>query len=358
MRKYRNLMTSASPRPFLIFAFLAFPMAALAQESQLAGREVTLTLLKQRAPSTTRLPEGEVKLITQKVTVRRTENIRRLLKANGIHLDANSLSLVYDLNPALDDAAAIKPGTILTLPRVTGGRALQKALSQGDLVIFTVDQKMKNELRGNIERLKELAPRVSDLDSTRFGNPEGKETTLRSIEGILGSLDVVRKGLILSHQFLVSKELLGQLAADAELLRTLLEGAVSAGNQLGAAQQEQIQILEQDLQVKMAAFNEARGDELLSRQDVRVVVKTIKPEDGSQVPNLRIYYAREAFYKRGEEKAFGKLSSPAEEVLPMGNYRMWARRDGNPSPVSEAIPVAVRKKADGNFYYVDLTINH
>ena len=338
----------------LVGLTLTPPAHAQVRENQIAGRDVSMSLLK-RGVTPINLPPGSG-LVTEKVRLTRIQSIPSLLRARSIVSDAESLSLVYELNPSLEQSVSIKAGSMLILPKLTGGITLQKALRSGDLVALTVDRNLKNQLRSSIDRIKELAPRVSTLEAARFQNPAARDETIRSIESIADSLDTIRRSVILTSQIPLSKGMLDQLVADTERMKSLLEGTLVSGHQLTSAEQREIILIQQDLRLKLEVFNESRGDSL-ANQDVRVIVKTIKADNSSPVPNLRIYFIREAWYQTAREATpFAKVTPAAEQMIQAGQYRLWALRDGDPSPVSEVLKVIVRKGADGGPYLVDLLI--
>ena len=352
----QELLKFAMTTTLLLCPLLGVPdlQTKVSDDSRLMGRDISMVLLKQSDSSRTTLADGNVKLTVHQVTVRQGASVRALLQSNGIYADANSLGLIYDLNPGVDSLASPKPDSTLILLKVAGGRELQKQLSSGYLVALTVDQKLKDDMRKNVERLTALAPRIASLEPNRFGNAGAKEAVVKSIDNTMSSLKVVKRGLAPNSQFPLSNEILTQIAGEVEILLSILD----PDQNLSAANQVQIGLIDKDLQVKMRAFEEIRSGELPGRwPEVRVVVTTLKSGDQGQVPSLRVYYVAEALYGRpGLEKTFDKLSSPTDRIIPEANYRIWAGRGDDPSPVSDVRKVEVRKDPSGRELTVELLI--
>src|SRR5690242_9182601 len=85
------------------FAFLSSQIKAAPPEIVLAGRSINIDLVTDDDElNQTAWPNEQVILTTDTVTVKKGDSIAGLLKAKGIRPDAESYTLVYDLNPKLE----------------------------------------------------------------------------------------------------------------------------------------------------------------------------------------------------------------------------------------------------------------
>src|SRR5262245_57435815 len=296
------------------------PVAALCQPQ--LGEDISLSLMRPSDASTRRLPDGAAKLGTATATVKAGDTIAKLLRANGIYPNGDSIGIVYRLNPAVKTFTSLPPGSMLTLPKVTGDARLRQALARGELVVVSANDQLKREVRTAATDLAETAAVVSRLDPDRF-EASGRDATVRSLNAIVDSLDIIRK-IIINGNFPLDRSLLRQMSEQANLVRTTLRAFPASAEKLSAADQETIKLVEEDLELKAGIFEETRGGDAVQKPPlgVRVVVQTIK-DDGSPARNLRICYIPAALFGK-EPGIFGKVSSPADEMIPAGNYRMWA----------------------------------
>jgi hypothetical protein len=139
-------------------------------------------VLDRRAETATASPATiETPLAHVAMRVRRGDSLRQLLDAQGILLDGNALSLVYQLNPNLLTVDPLPPGRDLTLPSVRGNQELQHYLKSGSRFRVSVASSVKQDLRRTGESLQALALRAHELPAATWGGESDRQTALASI---------------------------------------------------------------------------------------------------------------------------------------------------------------------------------
>ena len=97
---------------FLFLASIADLCGAAPNEATIAGRLVSISLVKADDLSPAPWPDEASQLTTEVVVVQPNANICDLLTANGIEPDVEAFTLVYDLNPSLMKIDPLPGGSI------------------------------------------------------------------------------------------------------------------------------------------------------------------------------------------------------------------------------------------------------
>lgn len=326
--------------------------------TQTHGLDASIVLIRPIDGSSITLKEEEMGLATEKVVVKDGDSVENLLISNGIYADAESIGVVYDLNPNLD-AKSIRSTSELILPKVTGGKELLHAFDDGYMAFLTPDKEMKKHFFNNSKSLEGLTENISVLGLHLFENAEYKEKFTKSVAYTIESLDTIGT-VIKTRGRHFSSEVLRQINSETKLLSTILDRAILEDRKLSETDWERIKLIEEDMQIKMRAFDEKMGPgELPPRwREAIVVVRTLNVYTGNEVHNLRVYYVPVALYGIGEEDTFDQVTSPTEErMLPEANYRIWAGNPGDTAPLSDIKKLKVRKTSKEKKILVELTIN-
>lgn len=319
--------------------FLAdYAPAQQEQQVQLEGLPVTLSLVK-RTPTQTRMdwPKEQISLTAESVAVG-DMTIHELLKAAHIFPDVEAFTMVYVLNPEIEELREIKVPRI-RIPKVTGGPQLAAAFTDGFVVLLTVDKEKKERFNTNVKRLAELVE-ISKTKPETFPVVPTPDSVINSLSATSAILVGINQRLTQRFGRPISTEGLGQLNAQVELLNEIL-----TKSKIGSCDAEKILAIEKDVKLKGRAFSEvAAGDAPDAPPDVLVTVKTLRA--GNPVPNLRIYYVAEALKdNESEVHPFGVLSSPANKKLPEADYCFWASVDPQRSPVTNVLCLEIRRTA-------------
>jgi hypothetical protein len=332
---------------------------AAAQTSSPAGGDVTLAVVAEDGvtPVSTD-PSAPLVLSVERHVVKAGDTVAQLLKANGIVPDAEAFGLVYDLNPSLKSAKEVATGLELLLPTVRAGEMPLKA---GRLVVLTVDASLKEELLAKLDALDKTIASVSGLGVERFHSEEERRATLASLKEIGKSFGVV-EDVVTGRVRPVSREVLGQLSAEAELLQATLARFAQPNHKPAAEDLSAVRLVEADLKVKRQTLTDVRdANEPPSRWREVLVVVRIVSQDGGPVSNLRVYYVPEALKGREQfVRSFDTLGSPSQRSLPEANYLIWAGAPGQDAldaAASEVKRLALRKTSDDPLS-LDLMVIH
>src|SRR5947209_6569778 len=285
MPTYRLQLKVLGLSGLFMFCLSGSLLTTAAQENPLAGRDIATTLVRDNGQS--------VVLIVQKTIVKPGANIKQLLKANGVFPDADAFGLVYDLNPKLDKLDPIAPGTELLLPKAQSGGP-GPALPAGFLISLTVDKRLKDEVLTKLDALNNVVATATHFPVTKFNNEEDQRAVLVSIADLKQSSEIIAN-VIAGKVQPVSSEVLNQIKTEVEILQPTLNGLAQGEQKLSDRDREIIKLVADDLQIKQKTFSEIRDASELSGRwpEVRVFVNTLRPDDGSTVANLTIYYESE-----------------------------------------------------------------
>jgi hypothetical protein len=342
-------------RMLIALVLLGSPAASVAQESQLEGLNVTMSLVKRTDRTPGAWPAEAIQLAVERTKIKEGETIHALLRARGILPDVEAFTVVYALNPDLQSLSPLPAEMELKLPMAQGGDTLQAALRQDYLVALTVDQKLKRDFSENVKKLATLTDRVTRLNVIRFTSAGARTESFQALRNINDTLAFMSQLLARRNGRPITNEALSQLNAQMELLSALLELFLSSGRKLQAAEEQSIRAVAEDVAIKKRAFVQVAAGEPPARYpEVKVEVKTLK--EGKDVPDLRVYYVpKNLKVDRTYWRSFDRKSSPADRWLPEAAYYVWAARDPDPTPVTNEHLLEALKNAEGKIV-VELTV--
>jgi hypothetical protein len=353
------------PQFFVMSSFLVVTLIsghvnrAVAQTTP-TRRQMSFALATSDGKVVKLLPRKSVRVVPRKVVVQAGETIQSLLARNSIHYDGSSLSIVYDLNPTLEDAASIKEGGTIVLPFLVGGTDVRRNRRHGYFVAITVDRDLKHALLRNCDRMKTLGQHLSEQTGD-----SGNAAIWPAVKEMLDSLEIIKKAVRENIQPL-THDSLSQLRDETDLMIGILKKVV-AGEDAAVVYRvykPAIDNVKKDLSVKVESFTDIKGpNQPPERQrDVRVVVNTVG-SDGRPVGTVRIYYIGEALFGSSKypPKTFTTITNPTEKNINEGDYMIWAGDPANATKLSEPVMINIRKNQvangrSGTALYVDIAI--
>jgi hypothetical protein len=286
-----------------------------------------MTLVKADDLSPAVWPEGKTNLKQVSAVVRNDTNIYMLLQANGIAPDSEAFALVYDLNPGLKDANKVRPNTPLTLPSVTGDASLLKLLQNGYLVELTLDPRIHSELNQRIDAFQGLLPSISESTA----DPEAQS----QIRGLIAWYQQIGRRFKRRTAPPLRQASLIQLRDEADVLSSILQGALQQHRQVSSTERQQIAVIYEDIKLEMMQFGEILAGAAPTPQNFFAVTVNIKGADSSLLDGLRVYYTYNGLYRMLPAEppitsfGFKQLGSGKSENLLMKNYQIWAAKDGD-----------------------------
>ena len=277
-------------------------------------------------------PAESISLTAQSVSVGR-KTIHELLRDNHISPDVEAFSIIYALNPQIQELRQLNVPR-LKIPKIEGGRSLNAVFAQGSIVFLTLDKERKDQFNENTKELTGLIQIIAGFKSEKFQDPSIRKPVVNSLKHIASALDDINEKLVHRYGRPLPTEVLSQLNAETELLVRLLSTKALPGTKIEKWELDKIVNVEKDIRVKHAAYAEvASGDAPPRWPEVTITVETLRGE--RKVRGLRIYYVPVALKgDDGEIKSFGILSTPSNQSLPEADYCFWAARDPNKTPVT------------------------
>lgn len=323
--------------------------------------DISFELIQLSDETTESLDSAEVQIKVEEVQFKKGDTLSSLLMGVGIFPDAEAYGALYRLNPNLDPKT-IEPGTILRIPIVKGNDKLLAHIEEGKRLLVNFDTALKKNLEATIKRINSLFSEFSSLPSSSFPTIDGQNTTVMQVEQIVGWLRIVRVEFKLkSHP--LNSDTLRQIQGEAELLESIMKKAVEQQEQLTEEDIGLLNEIYENMKVRMTTFNEAMGpgESPPKWREVLVQVRVLDPKTRQEVNQiLRVYFVSLALYSKRDEYAepFRKLSSPIEQLLPEGNYNIWATNlsFGDRIPATEIVLLKVRKQPGDRAMIVELPL--
>jgi hypothetical protein len=332
-----RLLTSPT---LIILIALLIPLKVFAQKTSpvanIAGRQVSLELVKRKDLSPVKWPDENVTLTIDNVEIKEGEIVPRLLEARGIVPDNESYTLFYDLNPQLDNLEQLNPHSKYKLPKVAGGPLLAESLKKGHLVLLTVDEGLKTELKNNSKAMTSLAQKFSGLGRRRFDEPRTSEAAKRYVKDLAGWYDGISLTITRRKAMPIRRVSLVQMVNEAEALTRILSRAVNSKHKVSPADYEQITLIHQDIGAIADKWIETMGNNLPPAESQYEVEVVIRGKDSSAVRNVRVYYVMNGYYLEPptnppvKSSAFPGLGERVSATLSVHNWKIWVARDGEP----------------------------
>jgi hypothetical protein len=317
------MKTNLQSAVLCFFILVVLPaIKALPISTDLEGARVTMSLAPRTAvKDEVAWPNEPIVLSVRSVPVK-GRTIQELLRSNHISPDVEAYGLVYRLNRDLTNLNDL-PVSEIRLPTVQGGRELERMLSNGYIIIVTVDVNAKQSFTQSVERLSTLIQDPSRLAASRFAHGEKATASIQSVNLVSDRLNRIGERVTQRYGPVIPAEALRQLDGETRHLNDIL----SANKKIGSSEYAFIDKVRKDVELKSRPFVEAAAGEAPSRWP-EVIVKVTTMKAGHEVPGLRILYVPEALRKYPAEfRSFGNLSSPSKESLPEADYCFWAIRD-------------------------------
>lgn len=359
-------------KPYSLFTFLFvtlfFPSLQLLAEvdppeTEMAGRTVSMELVKAEDVSPASWPNETIALTTQIVITKAGDNIFKLLAATGIRTDTEAYTLIYDLNPNITTLDPLPPNTKLILPKVVGHTLLRQALGNGHLVMLAVDAKAKTQLRSETEAIKELSARFAKLKSGRFADETKKQETINYVQELSGWLELISKTIAQRKAPPLRKATLLQIVNEAEVLRTILERALASKQKMSATDQAQISAIQEDFDELIKTWDQTMQLDLPPAEPQFNVVVEIKGGDADRIKYLRVYYVANGQFRDPPTNPpvrsanFNGLGAESSVMLPIKKYKIWAAKDGDPGHrLTPPTLLLVKKPPSGNTIRVELSL--
>ena len=277
-------------------------------------------------------PDETIQLTSQSVQVPAGITIHELLLAANIYPDVESFTLVYALNPELQDLRKLSIPRI-TIPKIEHGPKLGAVFERGFQVWLTVEKDKKQQLNESVQKLTTLIETVSNFEAVKFQNPAVRDEFLTSLKSSLVILDGIAEQVRERYGRTIPQSMLLELNAETELIIKIISHRLTGASKFNGADQELVKKIDEDLKRKARAFQETAnaGDPSPQPDTIEVSVRTVR--GGQLIPNLRIYYFPEL--TKVPVGKFGVLTtnnpnSPAKARVGNGDYCFWAVRDEAP----------------------------
>ena len=337
-----------------IILLLASTAAFSWEETTLAGRSVSVGLVRSSDFSPSPWPSGDFRLTAATIVTRQNANVFDLLTANGIQPDVEALTLVYDLNPSLKKLDPLPESVNLVLPKLSG-EALEQILRGEYRVVLTVDRTIRDEMAKSLSELQELSTRFAALADERFANPSGRGASERNVRELVVWFEHIQRTFLQRTGPPLRRQTLLGLRDEAAALNSILVPIARGGEKVNQAAQEEIEGIYKDVQVQMTKYDNIMAGEPPTAEVRYEVMVTIR--NGDQIKDPQVYYAWEGLFRKPPKAPL--MIQPFEAAvsgsLTFGDYVIWVGTPDHPfPPLTDQKPIRIEGPA-GNTRKMVLT---
>lgn len=296
--------------------------------------DIALALVRGAERRSLVIGQSDVALRSDRLLPAPGTSIESLLSDVGFLVDAESMGLVFCLNPHMRSGVDLHPKQVLVLPHIIGGAGLRQALDQGFRIEVTLDSALKVRLFALRQSYKSVWPELLQPKVDHSRECAGASDELRrSLESIDEHISVFAQ-VVAERARPLGPALLRQVVAEMEILLAALSRTP------GGAIDTLVTLVEQDLRAKAAGLATPRGpNEPMPRwPEAWLRVRTLRQtaEGRIEVGGLRVRYAPIAIADKEEfQEELDTLSSPAEGSVPEGDYLLWASSPASKVALSE-----------------------
>jgi len=242
----------------VIIFLLLCPTVSRGKETGVASLNISMDLMNQRDKTSRSLPEGSTKLTSQKIIFKESDSIEKLLTANGISADGESIGILYRLNPDLD-FKSIKAGSEIILPIIKDRQKLTNEFSGGYLVALRLDKELKQDFLRALSELKTSAGETSGLKLQQFESPEAKDKFVGTTKSIVKKIEAFKWAVIYRTRPL-SSAMLQQMLYEAEQVQLVLIKIIKDNQEVSKADFETLDLVEKNMNIRMKALVEEKGE--------------------------------------------------------------------------------------------------
>ena len=311
-----------------------YAFAAEAPSFEIAGRTVSLGLVRSSDRALVPWPSGEARLSVDTIVASPDTNIAEQLAARGIMPDSGAFSLFYDLNPGLK-VDALVPGTKVAIPVLSAGAELKQSLAGGShYVILSVDPELRAQLSAAVLDLEDAV--------SRAGRPASSTVATKQIVDVSAWFSHIRKTQQMRKGPPTSRDTLGALADEARALTAFLRSTAGTSRTIGADDARQITAIHADLEREIKRYDDVMGGGVPEPEPAPccVIEATVLGADAKTLERVRVCYTLEGLFSLIRPpmrvKEFLNFPSPSSgsassERLRAKSYRVWVAPDGSPN---------------------------
>ena len=327
----------------------------------IAGRKITLQLIQvsNRAPVPT--PAGRNKISTQAVRAETGFSISEVLVKRGIYPDSGAYSIVYDLNPHIQDLNKTPAGTRLVLPVVVPGNDWKRKVDSGSfLVAISVDSDIYAQLFRNIASLHQVVPEFLAANRRRAPRSASGDRTDTQVSDVMNWYDGIRSANLRRNGPPTSRYTLLSLVNEASGVEGLLRRVTNGGGDLTAADERQIGAIHRDIEAEIQRYSDMMSGSVPEGDDWPscTLVAAIDGGNRSYTRKLRVYYTLDGEFHDPPPAPLGSTPFPglgsgkSDPVRANKTYEVWVSPDGHPDQIltGEHVVTVLRGEREKDFH--------
>jgi hypothetical protein len=266
--------------------------------------------------------DPDLRLNFMAYTVSSGARLHNVLRSNGIQPDGNAYTLVYALNPELQDVDRLAVGQVLLLPTLEGPSIAEAVYGRRHLVRLGIFGPLRKSIVQRADQLVGWLDQIIDNDGSTFP-PEVRAAALAATERLWRLLD----GLDFERA-VAGEQMLEMIDFELSVAEELLAGTTPT-SALDRSSTDLLLALETSVSELASCARTAVNCE------VGVHVRTLG-HDGAERMGVQVYAAPFALASSSRcatdprcRRAFRRVSSPAEHELAAGaHFLIWAERNG------------------------------
>jgi hypothetical protein len=322
--------------------------AAEAPMTELAGRTVSLGLIRSSDRAPVSWPAGNSRLTTEQITYGPETNIAQRLASNGIVPDSGAFSLFYDLNPAISKADSIAAGDKIVIPKMSASGKLRSLLAdQSHFVVLYLDPQLRQELANTVRQVAAAVSRFDSLAPDRFSKPVDRTVAVKQVDDVAAWFDDIRKMWQMRKGPPTSKETLTTLNDEAHAFLSMLQQLTDSARPIDAGDAQQVAAIHTDLEREIKRYDDVMSGETPDPEPIPCcrIEAAIIGVDPKDLAKVRVYYTLEGLFSPTRAPvrvyAFPGLGSGQSGPLRAKSYRVWVSPEGSPNNrlTNGALPV-------------------
>jgi hypothetical protein len=250
------------------------------------------------------------------------QSMAGLLHAQGIIPDSEAMTLLYELNPNLEEADPGGKRTII-IPQLLTEPLAQKALKAGYHASLVTDADLKQRLSARLENILGLQAKGA---KSRLSLPEDPVGGILYWQAVASIAEALEKIVARVQNRTVPVEVLLQITAIAELIEESMERLALPGSVLDEEDLRVATAVDEDLQVRLDSLTPVRGSsQRIPKVNVRVRVRSIGNK--SPLSHMEIHYTPVALLNKRHwtfNPSNDESGAVATQAMLEADYFLWA----------------------------------
>ena len=325
-------------RIIVVLLSLAANCDARSQPMVIAGREVALIAVDAVSLAPLKIDTENIHVKTRVISVSNLSEIYFVLRQRRIAPDVDAISLVYELNPSIEDLGLLPPNTRVAVPELVFHNPSN--FNTDYSVQLRLDSSKRDRLSAQVDALQLSIPNLSAILDDR--------DTISHLDSLLHWFTDIQRAYRQRLGPPQRLHTLSQLLAESTKVRTIVDEGLR-NRKVGLNDESKIADIFDDISLEMTYYNQLMSGQETPPERYRNLTVSLVGGDELTNSNIRIYYVCKGLYelplKSPPNIMFTRIGGGRTERVPGKAYFVWGALDERPD-----VPVTARAyiKLDGS----------